>query len=174
MPMVRHGRALLLVTAGVIAACGRGGRGSPACGLALNVAPSVILQRVTDQPAAVLRDVPRGLPDRMAARVIGYAQAHALVAYEGNKLVLGYEGHQFPTDTAVAFGLLVVDDTSQRVIGALIYPNSTVPRGNPLVGVVSDGNTTLGLYGVRVSWADLSNPRCPLLGDTAGTRADAR
>jgi hypothetical protein len=147
------------------AACGGSGRGSPTCGIALAAGPTLILQRLLEPPAT-LNEVPRGLPPRLPARVIGHAQGDVQVAYEGSKLVLGYQGPQFPTDTTYAFGLLVVDDSSQRVVGVLIYPSSTVPRGNPLLGEVAGGGSTLGLYGVRVSWPDLSNPRCPLLGDS--------
>jgi hypothetical protein len=158
------------VIAAAAAACGGGNRGAPACALALPVAPGVILQRLTDVPSAALTEVPRGLPAQLPARVVGHRQGSVLVAYEGNKLVLGYQGREFPTDTTYAFGLLTVDDSSQRVVGVLIYPSSTVPRGRPLLGVVSGGGATLGLYGIRVDWSDVSNPRCPLLGDTAAAR----
>jgi len=131
------------------------------------MAPTVILQRLS-QPGAALTDVPRGLPNQLPARVIGQrgALGSVLIGYEGSKLVLGYQGQEFPTDTTYAFGLLVVDDTSQRVVGALIYSGSTVPHASPRIGTVTGGGPPLGLYGVRVSWNDLSNPRCPLLGDT--------
>jgi len=165
----RGRRALsLAIAAGIIAACG-GGRGSPTCGLALAAGPTLILQRLS-VAGAVLREVPRGLPNQLPARVVGQPQGEVLVAYEGNKLVLGYQGPQFPTDTTFAFGLLIVDDSSQRVLGVLAYPSSTVPRGNPLLGVVTGSGAAIGLYGVRVSWADLTNPRCPLLGDPASAR----
>lgn len=150
-------------------ACGADSRRSPTCGLALTAAPMLILQRLGD-PSAVLTEPPRGLSERLPARVVGQAQGDALVAYEGSRLVLGYQGPQFPTDTTFSFGLLVVDDTSQRVVGVLIYPSSTVPRGNPVLGQVTGADGSLGLYGVRVPWNDLSNPRCPLLGDTAPAR----
>jgi hypothetical protein len=150
-------------------ACGGDGRRSPTCGLALTAAPMLILQRL-GEPAAVLTEPPRGLSPRLPARVVGQVQGEVLVAYEGIRLVLGYQGPQFPTDTTFSFALLVVDDSSQRVAGVLIYPSSTVPRGNPVLGQISGGDGALSVYGVRVGWNDLSNPRCPLLGDTGAAR----
>lgn len=144
-------------------ACGGRSR-VPPCGLGTAAAPGVILQRV--DAGYVLSDVPRGLPDRLPARVIGETQGEVLVAQEGNRLALGYQGAGFPGDTTFAFGLLVVDDSTQRVVGVLIYPSSTVPRHRPSLGTVSGGAQPLGLYGVRVNWVELNNPRCPLLGDT--------
>lgn len=170
MPMAPRASTALAALLAAGTACGGSGRGSPTCGLALAAGPTLILQRLLE-PAATITEVPRGLPSQLPARVIGQPQGSVLVGYEGTRLVLGYEGPQFPTDTTYAFGLLVVDDSSQRVVGVLLYPSSTVPRGNPLLGVVTGGGASVGLYGVRVSWPDLTNPRCPLLGDTTSARA---
>jgi hypothetical protein len=41
------------------------------------------------------------------------------------------------------------------------------PQGRPELGYVTGGERSIPLFGVRVSWIDVSNPRCPLLGDTA-------
>jgi hypothetical protein len=166
---VRRGWLPVVLAAGAVA-CGGGGRGSPTCGLALAAGPTLILQALTNS-RALLTDAPRGLPESLPARVVGQPQRAVRVTYEGNTPTLRYEGAHFPTDTAYAFGLLVEDDTAQRVLGVLIYPSSTVPRLNPRVGVITDGTVTLGLYGVRVNWGGVSNPRCPLLGDTAATGA---
>jgi hypothetical protein len=154
----------LVITGLVVAACGGRSR-TPPCGLGTAAAPTVILQRL--DAGYALSEVPRGLPERLPARVIGERQGEVLVAHEGNRLTLGYQGSGFPTDTTYAFGLLVVDDSTQRVVGVLVYGSSTVPRQRPVLGSVTGGAQALPLYGVRVDWVELNNPRCPLLGDTA-------
>jgi hypothetical protein len=88
------------------------------------------------------------------------------VSYVGERLAASYGGEGFPVDPQVGFGLLVVDDTSQRVVGVLIY-DAVAPQGRPELGYVTGGERSIPLFGVRVSWIDVSNPRCPLLGDTA-------
>lgn len=149
-------------------ACGGRSR-VPPCGLGTAAAPMVILQRL--EAGYALSEIPRGLPERLPARVINErAQGQVLVAYEGSRLVLGYQGPGFPADTAYAFGLLVVDDSTQSVPGVLIYGSSTVPRMRQSLGSVTGGNQMLGLYGVRVDWIEMNNPRCPLLGDTTSAR----
>jgi hypothetical protein len=88
------------------------------------------------------------------------------VSYVGEQIAATYDGGGFPADPQVGFGLLVVDDTSQRVVGILIY-DAVAPAGRPELGYVTSGQRSVPLFGVRVSWVDVSNPRCPLLGDTA-------
>jgi hypothetical protein len=168
--MIRARDTALLVLAALAIGCAGDRRRSPACGLALVAAPTLILQRLTDL-RAVLTDAPRGLPERLPARVVGTRQGEVLVSYDEQRLVLGYQGAAFPSDTQYAFGLLIVDDTTQRAVGVLIYGSSEVPRPYPRLGTVTgDGTTVLGLYGLRLAWADVSNPRCPLLGDTTSAR----
>ena len=161
--------ALTLLAAGFVAAACGGRSRVPPCGLGTAAAPTVILQRLDG--AYALSEVPRGLPPRLPARVVGERQqGEVLVAYEGTRLVLGYQGPSFPSDTMFAFGLLVVDDSTQRVQGVLIYPSSNVPRLRTVLGAITGGGMALGLYGVRVDWIEMNNPRCPLLGDTAAAR----
>ena len=163
--MPHHRRRLLsLLVVGVVAAACGGRSKTPPCGLGTAAAPMVILQRL--DAGFVLTEVPRGLPERLPARVIGErTQGEVLVANEGTQLALGYQGGSFPTDTTFSFGLLVIDDSTQRVVGVLIYGSSNVPRHRPSLGTVTGGSQALALYGVRVDWAELNNPRCPLLGD---------
>jgi hypothetical protein len=161
---------LSIVAGGLVMAAACGGRSRvPPCGLGTAAAPTVILQRL--EAGYALSEVPRGLPERLPARVITERQqGEVLVAHEGNRLVLGYQGTGFPTDTAFAFGLLVVDDSTQRVAGVLIYGSSTVPRMRQSLGAVTGGGQSLPLFGVRVDWIEMNNPRCPLLGDTTSAR----
>ena len=153
------------------AACTVDRHRSPVCGMALLVGPSLIQQQLND-PRAILTDVPRGLPASLPARVAGQSDtARVLVAYDQGRLVLGFDGERFPTvytdstrrDSSV-YGLLLVDDSSKRVQGVLVYEGLRPPRDFPRLGTVVGGDKAVPLFGVEVNWADVSNPRCPLLG----------
>lgn len=158
----------LVLLALVLAGCSRGGGGSPTCGIALIAGPSLITSQLSNA-RAVVTDPPRGLPDSLPARVIeqkaGSGGSGALLVgrdAEG-KVSMQYRGPGFP---ARGYALLVVDDTSQRAMGVLILDQEE-PQRHPVVGTVIGGSTTLNLYGVRVDWASVSNPRCPLFGTPA-------
>ncbi|HYT82384.1 MAG TPA: hypothetical protein VEK86_02970 [Gemmatimonadales bacterium] len=157
-PRVARGGAGLALLA---LACGGDAARSPTCGMALLVGPTMIRERLFDARAVII-DAPRGLPGTLPAMVIQQRQAEVLVGYDAQgRIVMGYQGPGFPTRGG--YGLLVVDDTSQRAMGILVY-ESEEPKDHPRLGTVSGAGTTLNLYGVRVDWASVSNPRCPLLG----------
>ncbi|MDP3909973.1 MAG: hypothetical protein Q8Q14_06250 [Gemmatimonadales bacterium] len=149
--------ALTLLAVG----CSRDSSRSPACGLALIAGPTIIQQQLSN-PRAVILDAPRGLPESLPAMVIQQQQAQVTVGYDADgRIVMGYRGTGFPTQGG--YGLLVVDDTSQRAMGVLIL-ESEEPAQHPRLGTIVGGSAALHLYGVRVDWASVSNPRCPLLG----------
>lgn len=145
-----------------IAACTGDASRSPACGLALIAAPTLVQQQLRNA-RAVITDAPRGLPDSLPAMVIQQRPGAVRVGYDiqGKTIVMEYVGDSFPTRGG--YGLLVVDDTSHRAVGVLIY-ESEEPTKHPHLGTITGGAATLNLYGVRVDWASVSNPRCPLLG----------
>ena len=151
-----------LVLTLVIASCTGDASRSPACGLAFIAAPTLIQQQLLNA-RAVITDAPRGLPDSLPAMVIQQRQARARVGYDlqGKSIVMEYVGDSFPTRGG--YGLLVVDDTSHRAVGVLIF-ESEEPKQHPHLGTITGGAATLNLYGVRVDWASVSSPRCPLLG----------
>ena len=157
------GAALLLVAS--LTACGGGGNRAAACGIAQLAGPTIVQQQL-DNARQILTAAPIGLPEELPARVVGQREARVAVSYVGERLAARYGGEGFPVDPQVGFGLLVVDDTSQRVVGVLIY-DAVAPQGRPELGYVTGGERSIPLFGVRVSWIDVSNPRCPLLGDTA-------
>jgi len=146
----------------LVAACGGDASRSPACGLAVIAGPALIEQRFHNA-RAVITDPPRGLPDSLPAMVIQQKQASVHVGYDpqGKAIVMEYAGDSFPTRGG--YGLLVVDDTSQRAVGVLVY-EGVEPKNYPRLGTITGGAATLNLYGVRVDWAGVSNPRCPFLG----------
>lgn len=159
-------RPLALVL--VVAACGRGSSGSPTCGIAAIAGPSLITSQLANA-RAVLTDPPRGLPDSLPALVIQLKSRDTGALIVGRdaegRVSMQYRGQGFP---ARGYGLLVVDDTSQRAMGVLIVDQEE-PLRHPVIGTVIGGSTTLNLYGVRVDWASVSNPRCPLFGVSAST-----
>ncbi|HEU5262121.1 MAG TPA: hypothetical protein VFU41_11935 [Gemmatimonadales bacterium] len=149
--------------------CGGDRSGSPTCGLAALAGPMLIQEQLKRQPF-VLTDAPRGLPASLPARVAGTAQqGQVAVGYHGPRLTMAYGGPgapPFPTDTTV-YALLVVDDSTQRAQGVLIYEGVRPPETYPQLGVVTWADKSIPLYGVRVEWTSVSNPRCPLLGAPA-------
>jgi hypothetical protein len=112
------------------------------------------------------------LPGSLPARVAGNAQQSTVaITYSGQRLGMAYQGPNFPpypSDTAV-YALLVVDDSSQRAQGVLLYEGQRPPKSYPQLGTVSGGDKTIPLYGVRVDWRGVSNPHCPLLGSPVST-----
>ena len=154
-------KGLAILTLGALA-CGGDRSGSPTCGMALTFGPTLVQQRLTNLRAVIV-DAPVGLPTTLPARVAGRSDTgRVLVGYEGTRLIMGFEGGGFPERPG--YGLLVVDDTSQRAMGVLIF-DSDGPRDDfPRIGAVQGGQITVPLYGVLVDWAKVSNPRCPLLG----------
>jgi hypothetical protein len=160
--MTRAALSLLLLLA---TACGRGSGGSPTCGIALLAGPGLVTSRLSNA-RAVLTDPPRGIPDSLPALVIQKSNDRGAVIVgrdaEG-KISMQFRGPAFPTQ---GYGLLVVDDTSQRAMGVLILDQEE-PDRHPAIGTVIGGSTALNLYGVLVDWASVSNPRCPLFGGPA-------
>lgn len=158
----------LLVLTLVVAACGRGTGGSPTCGIAFLAGPSLITQQLSNA-RAVLTDPPRGVPDSLPTLVILQKTRDigaVLVTRDGEgRISMMYRGSGFPPR---GYGLLVVDDTSQRAMGVLVL-DAEDPQGHPAIGTIIGGSLALNLYGVRVDWASVSNPRCPLFGGPAAT-----
>src|SRR6267378_1676933 len=149
------------------AACTRGGgtSGSPTCGIALLAGPGLITSQLSNA-RAVLTDPPRGIPDSLPALVIQQKNDRGAVIVgrdaEG-KVSMQFRGPSFPSR---GYGLLVVDDTSQRAMGVLILDQEE-PANHPAIGTIIGGGATLNIYGVRVDWASVNNPRCPLFGGPA-------
>lgn len=150
-----------VVIAVAACACAPDGPSPPACGIVLVGGPTVILQSFQNVSRVII-EVPPGLPASLPARSLGHDQTDALVGYGEPGLVIGYQGLGLPAEEG--FGLLVQDDSTGVVHGVLIYGTTRPPDDFPTLGIVSDDARTVPLYGVRVNWHQISNPRCPLLG----------
>jgi hypothetical protein len=130
------------------------------------IGPSLIQDQLRRLPS-VLSDAPRGLPESLPAQVAGTARQSAVVVRaSGRGLTLAYAGSDFPPypSATMVYALLVVDDSTQRAEGVLLYEGQRPPSTYPQLGRVTSDDKTIPLYGVRVDWAGVSNPRCPLLG----------
>jgi hypothetical protein len=160
--MVLRNLLLLLATV-LLAACSGGGRGSPTCGIAAIAGPSLITSQLANA-RAVVTDPPRGLPDSLPTLIIQPKSRDTGVVIvtrdASGRVSMLYRGNGFP---ARGYALLVVDDTSQRAMGVLILDQEE-PVRHPAIGTIIGGSTALSLFGVRVDWASVSNPRCPLFG----------
>jgi len=149
---------------------------SPTCGMAQLIGPSLIQDRLRHLPF-VLTDAPRGLPGTLPVRVVGTPQqSTVLVTYPKGALTMEYQGAGFPAPSVsdtTAYALLVVDDSTQRAEGVLLYESRRPPEGYPSIGALTGQDRTIPLYGVRVDWAGVSNPKCPLLGAPSGSPSPA-
>lgn len=158
--------ACATLVAGLTAgACGSDAHRPPPCGFATIVGAPVVIQETFKNVTKVITDVPLGLPPRLPVRLVGGDQTVSLVGYDGDSgIVVGFEGTGFPLQGGWA--LLIADDSTGVFHGALIYQSAGPgPELNyPTLGLVSGATRTIPLYGVRVHWRDVSNPRCPLLG----------
>ncbi len=163
-------RRAAVITLAALTACGPRS-GSPACGLAQLAGPTLILQRLGDTRALLL-DAPRGLPDRLPLRIVGYGDQNTmLVGYQQGQLVLRTDRDTLPavftnkagTDST-GYALLVADDSTNRVEGALVYESQRPGASLPRLGSLSDGSRTIPVFGVKVDWASMNNLACPLLG----------
>ena len=159
--------AVLFIGLMVTGACARSSGGSPTCGIALIAGPSLITQQLANA-RAVITDPPRGLPDSLPALVVQQktGEGAVLVGHDAEgRLSMQYRGPGFPPQ---GYAVLVVDDTSQRAMGVLVV-NGTEPVNHPRIGTIIGGSNALNLYGVRVDWLSVSNPRCPLFGPASAT-----
>ena len=170
LDMLRRLAPIAATGAVALTACsGQRSRG-PVCGIALLTGPMLVQQRL-DDPNAVLTDVPRGLPESLPIRLGLKADTGrvSVASQTQGQLLVTYAGRNFP-DSAT-YALLVVDDSTQRLIGVMVYESPPPRREYPRLGAVMSGDKAVELLGVRVNWPDVSNPTCPLLGSPAPASA---
>lgn len=160
----------------VLGACSVDRNRSPVCGMALLVGPNLIVQQFTDA-RALLSDAPRGLPGSLPVRVTGQSGAlegRVTEGADGNQFALELDSALIPTVSvdstgrdSTVYGVLLVDDSTAIVHGVLIYEQKRPPEQYPRVGTLTDPRHSIPVYGLRVSWREVSNPRCPLFGNPA-------
>jgi len=100
----------------------------------------------------------------LPARVVGRGTTRVLVTRGPGGLIMGFEGEGFPRTPG--FGVLLVDDSSEVTRGVLIYDKEE-QDAIPKLGTISGAASTIPLYGMRVNWGGVSDPRCPLFAPLA-------
>lgn len=141
-------------------ACGSGNpENSAVCGFTSIAASTLVLQSLQNIHAQ-LTEAPPELIGTLPARVVGYGTSRALAAKGPEGAVLGYEGGGFPS-TPPGFGLLLIDDSSEVMRGVLIFETEP-PNGFTQIGTISGASATLPLFGTRINWPSVSDPKCPL------------
>jgi hypothetical protein len=135
------------------------------CGFAAMAGATMVLEQLRGS-GRFLDAAPAGLAGTVPARVVGYGTTAALAAESEEGILVAYDGPGFPS--LPGWGLALVEDSLDTFKGVLIYETEP-PFGAPLLGGVTSGSYTVPLHAARVSWAAVSDPRCPLFGsiDTA-------
>ena len=151
---------LLLLFA--LAGCHRPAGGGAACGMAAVFGPLALLGEFTT-PGRTLVSPPATLPERLPARLVAGPVYPALVGRDHDRWVLGVNGAR-PPRFSPGFAVLV-EDTTQRPLGAVIYEGEIV-RGAPLIGTVALADTTIPLIGVMAPRDKIEDPSCPLFPDS--------
>src|SRR5258705_415440 len=160
---------LLLLPA---AACTRSG-GSPTCGIAMLAGPGLITAQLSNARATVTAP-PRRVPDSLPVLVIQPQKndrGAVIVSRDAEgKISMQFRGPAFP---ARGYGLLVVDDTSQRAMGVMVVDQEE-PAGHPAIGTIIGGGTAPNLSGGRGGGGGVNKPRVPLFGGPPAPPPGAR
>lgn len=140
-------------------ACGTGDpQNSAVCGFTLLASGGRVLDQVANVNA-VLRTPPEAMLSEVSpTRVVGHATARSVPREGPDGLVLTYEGEGMPAEPG--FGVALVDDSSEVYRGVMIFEVS--PPDYPLMGVITNGISTLPLFGVRVHWSSVNSEKCPI------------
>lgn len=142
----------------LLAACRGNPENNAACGFTSMAVASRLVQSLQDL-SHVVNTPPTDVPALLPGKVVAHGTARITASRTAKGLVLHYGGEAFPT--VPGFGVLLVDDSTETVRGAMIFAPDP-PKGYPQLGTIDDGSTTLPLYGIRVHWDDLNAPRCPM------------
>jgi hypothetical protein len=157
-------RSLFAAPLVFLAACHGNPENNAACGFASMAAASMIVQSLQDL-SHVVNTPPADVPAVLPGKVVAHGTSRVTAARNAQELELSYTGDAFPT--VPGFGLLLVDDSSEAVRGVMIFEPDP-PKGYPKLGTIGSGTATLPLFGIRVHWADLNAPRCPMFQPVGG------
>lgn len=133
-------------------------RGSTLCGISLLATPVVIMDQFA-VPRQTLSVPPRDLPEELTVRFAADAVTRGIVGRTDSLLVIGVEG-LMPGTAVPGFGVLVTD-MQGSVQGMMVYEGDPIP-GAPHLGTIQVGQRTAPLLGVRVDFARIEDPRCPI------------
>jgi hypothetical protein len=142
----------------VLAACHGNPENNAACGFTSMAVASRLVQSLQDL-SHVVNTPPTDVPSLIPGKVVAHGTARVAAERTATGLALHYGGEAFPQ--VPGFGVLLVDDSTEAVRGVMIFEPDP-PKGYPKLGTIDSGATSLPLYGMRVHWADLNAPRCPM------------
>jgi len=120
--------------------------------------------RVLDQMPnvfAILSELPEELTaGYVPTRVVGFATARSVaLGDEDGPFTLGYDGEGLPAEPG--FAVAIVDDSSEVFRGVLVFETEP-PQGYPELGVVTQGENTVPLFGLRIHWSSVNSEDCPI------------
>jgi hypothetical protein len=150
--------ALFALTLALLAACHGNPENNAACGFTSMAVASRLVQSLQDL-SHVVNTPPAEVPAVLPGKVVAHGTSPVAASRTPAGLTLRYSGDAFPQ--LPGFGVLLVDDSTEAVRGVMIFEPDP-PKGWPKLGTIESGGTSLPLYGMRVHWADLNAPRCPM------------
>lgn len=160
MPRVVPLLVLVLVTA-----CGKSEGGGASCGIAAMVGPSALLNQFTI-PRMTLSVPPRGLPERLPARIAAGPAFSSVVGKNSEAdslLLVGVEG-KAPADFILGFGVLVTT-SGGGASGIMLFEGPPIEAA-PHLGTVTFGAVTAPLLGVEADPGVYDTPTCTSFPDS--------
>ena len=155
-------RIAIILSVTFLAACsGKTSENSASCGFTAMAGATAALQQFGGG-TKVLTEAPPELHGHVPVRVVGHGTVSAPVEQTSDGPRVEYSGEGFPPTPG--FGLALVEDSADTFKGVLVY-EVTPPVGYPQLGQVAGDGHTIPLYGARVTWGQVSTPRCPLFAD---------
>lgn len=142
----------------LLAACHGNPENNAACGFTSMAVASRLVQSLQDL-SHVVNTPPKDVPALLPGKVVAHGTSRVTATRSDSGLDLRYAGEGFPQ--VPGFGVLLVDDSTEAVRGVMVFEPEP-PKGYPKLGTIESGGTKLPLYGMRVHWADLNAPRCPM------------
>lgn len=142
----------------LLAACRGNPENNAACGFTSMAVASRLVQSLQDLSHAV-NTPPTDVPGLLPGKVVAHGTSAVTASRTATGLALHYSGDAFPQ--LPGFGVLLVDDSTEAVRGVMIFEPEP-PKGWPKLGIIASGADSLPLFGMRVHWADLNAPRCPM------------
>jgi hypothetical protein len=150
--------ALLAAPLILLGACHGNPENNAACGFTSMAVASRLVQSLQDLSHAV-NTPPADVPGVIPGKVVAHGTRPVAASRSPKGLTLTYAGDAFPQ--VPGFGVLLVDDSTEAVRGVMIFEPDP-PKGWPQLGTIESGGTSLPLLGMRVHWADMNAPRCPV------------
>jgi hypothetical protein len=149
----------------LVTACGKSEGGGASCGIAAMVGPSALLNQFTI-PRMTLSVPPRGLPERLPARVAAGPAFSSVIgkSSEADSLLLaGVEG-KAPPEFVLGFGVLVMA-SGGAANGIMLFEGPPIEAA-PHLGTVTFGAMTAPLLGVEADPAVYDTPGCASFPDS--------